>query len=66
MVTEIKFSFVEDGKEITGILTGTEDYDLEPIADILTGMHAIESDNRYYKTAKRLIENGCKNLMKSI
>lgn len=66
MVTKIQFTIIEDGKEYNGLLTGTEDYDLEHIADILTGMHAIESDDKYYKTAKEMIVKGCKNLMNSI
>lgn len=66
MVTKIQFTIIEDGKEYNGLLTGTEDYDLEHIADILTGMHAIESDNRYYNTGKKMIVKGCKNLMNSI
>lgn len=62
MVTKIKFSFVEDGKEITGILKGTEDYDLEVLADILTGMHAIESDGSYYSMAKKMVVDSCNKL----
>lgn len=66
MVTKIQFTIIEDGKEYNGLLTGTEDYDLEHIADILTGMHVIESNDKYYKTAKGMIVKGCKNLMNFI
>ena len=66
MVSEIKFTIVEDGKDMSTVLRGTEDYDLEALADILTGMYALESDGGYYATAKKMIKGGCNKLINSI
>ena len=43
MVSKIRFTIVEDGNEMDGMLdyTDMEDQELEHLADILTGMHAL-------------------------
>ena len=66
MVTEIKFSIIEDGKNMGAALNGTEDYDLESLADILTGMYMMENDSRRYNSGKNMVVKACKNLINSI
>lgn len=66
MVSKIRFTIVEDGKEMDGMLDygDIEDQELEHLADILTGMFAMS--NRGYKGAKEMISKACKNLINSI
>ena len=66
MVSKIKFTIVEDGKEMDGILdyNDIEDQELEHLADILTGMFAMS--NRGYKGGKEMVVKACKNLINSI
>lgn len=66
MVSNIRFTIVEDGKEMDGILdyNDIEDQELEHLADILTGMHALT--NSGYKGGKEMVTKACKNLINSI
>lgn len=66
MVSKIRFTIVEDGKEMDGILDygDIEDQELEHLADILTGMHALTKGG--YKGAKEMIAKACKELVNSI
>ena len=66
MVSKIRFTIVEDGKEMDGILdyNDMEDQELEHLADILTGMFAMS--NRGYKGGKEMVTKACKNLINSI
>lgn len=66
MVSKIRFTIVEDGKEMDGMLDygDIEDQELEHLADILTGMHALTKGG--YKGAKEMISKACKNLINSI
>lgn len=66
MVSKIRFTIVEDGKEMDGMLDygDIEDQELEHLADILTGMHALTKGG--YKGAKEMISKACKNLVNSI
>lgn len=66
MVTDIKFSIIEDGKNMSATLNGTEDYDLEALADILTGMYMMENDSRRYNSGKNMVIKSCKKLMDNI
>ena len=66
MVTDIEFTIIENGEEMNAILSNDQTYDLEALADILTGMFVMETDKDRYESAKRMIIHGCKNLMKSI
>ena len=66
MVSMIRFTIVEDGKEMDGILSynDIEDQELEHLADILTGMHALTKGG--YKGAKEMVTKACNNLINSI
>lgn len=66
MVSKIRFTIVEGGKEMDGILdyTDIEDQELEHLADILTGMYALTKGG--YNGAKEMVTKACKNLINSI
>ena len=66
MVSKIRFTIVEDGNEMDGMLdySDIEDQELEHLADILTGMFAMS--NRGYKGGKEMVVKACKNLINSI
>ena len=68
MVSQIKFSFVEDGKTFGEVLKSTdfEDKELDYIADILSGMWVIGNNHKNYESAKKIVIENCKKLIKSL
>ena len=68
MVSQIKFSFVEDGKTFGEVLKSTdvEDKELDYFADILTGMWIMGNNHKSYESAKKMVIENCKKLISSL